>query len=59
MRFTNPDNGEPFYSKRRRRFDTDKSPHELTFSCYHAYRFLERDRVRRWLVEAIEDARPN
>ncbi len=59
MRFINPDNGVPFFSKRRRRFDTDKCPHELTFSCYQGYRFLERDRVRRWLVDAIEDVRPN
>lgn len=31
--------------------------HELTFSCYRGYRFLERDRVRKWLAEAITKAR--
>ncbi|HEU5115471.1 MAG TPA: transposase [Isosphaeraceae bacterium] len=31
--------------------------HELTFSCYHRYRFLQAERTCLWLTEAIERAR--
>lgn len=31
--------------------------HELTFTCYHAYPFLSRDRTRQWLVDALSEAR--
>jgi putative transposase len=29
----------------------------LTFSCYRQYAFLERDRTREWLCEALAEAR--
>ncbi len=31
--------------------------HELTFSCYHRFPFLERERTCQWLVASIENAR--
>lgn len=30
--------------------------HALTFSCYHGHRFLQSDRTRAWLAEAINQA---
>ncbi len=48
------------YRDRVSRRRTDNEPthaHELTFSCYRGYRFLEAERTRRWLIEAIERAR--
>ncbi len=45
--------------KRRHRtnFNVPGQAHELTFSCYRRYPFLARERVCRWLVNAIEAAR--
>ena|SRR5438093_1251556 len=31
--------------------------HELTFSCFHRYRFLQADRTCQWLADAIDAAR--
>jgi putative transposase len=31
--------------------------HGLTFTCFHRYRFLAKDRYCEWLAEAIEEAR--
>src|SRR5438270_10796043 len=45
------------YRKRCRRYDEPGHAHELTFSCYRRLPLLSRDRTRRWLVEAIEQAR--
>ena len=53
MRIRNPQTGKTYYRKRRRRFDRDRIPRELTFTCFRRYRFLSRDRTRRWLVEAM------
>jgi putative transposase len=53
-------NGEMVYQRRTRRRRAYNEPghaHELTFSCYHGYRFLERDRTCLWLAEAIDSAR--
>jgi putative transposase len=43
--------------KRCRRYDVPGDAHELTFSCYRRLPLLSRDRTRRWLVEAIGEAR--
>jgi putative transposase len=56
MRIRDAQTGKTHFSKRRRRFD-DGSPRELTFSCFRRFRFLERDRVREWFVQALDDAR--
>lgn len=39
--------------QRPRAYNEAKQAHELTFSCYHRYRFLEKDRTCRWLADAI------
>jgi putative transposase len=57
MLVPDPESGRMIYRKRRRRFDEDRSPRELTFSCYRRLRLLDRDRTRRWFVEALEVAR--
>jgi putative transposase len=57
MRVHNPLTGTTYFSKRRRRFEEGRRPHELTFSCYHRYQFLSRDRTREWFVEALEAKR--
>ena len=45
-------------ARRRRSFDEPGHAHQLTFSCYHRFRFLEAERTCTWLAEAIERARP-
>jgi putative transposase len=57
MRIVDPNSGQSYFSKRRRRFTTDRAPHELTFSCYKGYPFLARDRVRQWFVESLDQTR--
>jgi putative transposase len=57
MRIDDPNSGKSWFSKRRKRFDVDLQPRELTFSCYHRYRFFERDRTREWFITALEKAR--
>ncbi len=42
---------------RRRSFDHPGHAHELTFSCYHGYNLLSKDRSRDWLVDALDRAR--
>lgn len=41
----------------RHAFNDPGHVHFLTFSCYHRHQFLTDDRVRAWLVDAIELAR--
>ena len=43
MRIHDASNDSTYFSKRRRRYD-DGSPRELTFTCYHRFPFLARDR---------------
>jgi putative transposase len=57
MRVVDPKTGRPYFSKRRRRFDGELSPRELTFSCYKHFPFLDRNRTRAWFVEALQSAR--
>jgi putative transposase len=59
MRITNPQTGETYFSKRRRRYDDEHCPRELTFCCYHGFPFLAKDRSRQWFIDALETARRN
>ena len=43
--------------KRVRHFDLPGDAHFLTFSCFHRLPLLSKDRTRKWLVEAIGNAR--
>jgi len=42
---------------RPRGFNDPGHAHELTFSCYHHFAFLSKERSCRWLADAIEDSR--
>jgi len=57
MKVFDPNTGRARYRKRRRRYDDPGHARELTFSCFRGYRFLERDRVRTWFLEALDHAR--
>jgi len=57
MRIRDPNTGKTFFRKMRRATDEAGHAYELTFSCYHRYRFLERDRARQWFVDAMQEAR--
>jgi len=57
MWITDPNTGRKFAKKCRRRFDSENTPRELTFSCYRGYPFLARDRTCQWFVDAVENAR--
>jgi putative transposase len=57
MRVVDPNTGREFFSKRRRRFNSDCAPRELTFSCYKGYPFFAKDRTCEWFVEALQQAR--
>jgi putative transposase len=43
--------------RHRRNHNEPGHAHELTFSCYKGFKFLQADRTRKWLAEAIEEAR--
>src|SRR2546422_141590 len=43
--------------KRVRHFDLLGDAHFLTFSCFHRFPLLSKDRTRKWLIEAIGNAR--
>ena len=47
----------PAVRPRRRTFNDPGHAHELTFSTYRRFRFLDRDRVRRWFADALAAAR--
>jgi putative transposase len=57
MRIHDAKTGRSYFSKRRRRFDNEHTPRELTFSCYKGFAFLNSDRTRHWFLEALENAR--
>jgi putative transposase len=57
MHIRDPASGDSWFSKRRKRYDGNRDPRELTFSCYRRFRFLERDRARQWFIAALEKAR--
>lgn len=56
-RIHDPQTGKSYFSKKRRRCEDDLSPRSITFTCYHRYKFLLKDRSRIWLVDAIEEGR--
>jgi putative transposase len=58
MRMINPKTGTTYFTKRRRRFDDEICPRELTFSCYHRFAFFSKDQSRRWFLEAVQTVRP-
>jgi putative transposase len=57
MRVHDSASGDSWFRKRRKRYDGNRDPRELTFSCYCRFPFLERDRVRLWFIEALRNAR--
>jgi putative transposase len=44
-------------TSKRRSYHEPGHAHELTFSCYHGFKFLSADRTCQWLAEAIEGMR--
>ena len=40
-----------------KRYNDPGDAHELTFTCYHGYPLLSKDRSRQWLVDAVNRAR--
>jgi len=59
FRWWYPETGEPEGPQRKRKktYNTPGDTHYLTFSCVGQLPLLSRDRVRLWLVEAIDKAR--
>jgi putative transposase len=57
MRLTDPVTGRTYVEKRRVRYNDAGEPRELTFSCYHQFAFLSRDRSREWLRDSLDGAR--
>ncbi len=47
----------PHHRKQVRSHSTPGHAHELTFSCFHKLPLLNRDRTRRWFLEALDAAR--
>ncbi len=41
----------------RRDYNEPGHAHELTFSCYKGFKFLQAERTRGWLMESIEETR--
>ena len=57
MRIVNPLTGETYFRKLRKRIDVLGHAHELTFSCYKRFKFLDSDRTREWFTNALAEAR--
>jgi putative transposase len=45
------------HHKRVKSFNIPDHAHELTFSCFHGLKLLDRDQTRRWFVDALESTR--
>jgi putative transposase len=43
--------------QRPRAYNEPKQAHELTFSCYHRFPFLSKERTCQWLAAAVHQAR--
>jgi putative transposase len=52
-----PITGRSYFSKRRHRFDDERMPRELTFSCFKRMPLLNPERTRRWFVQALQEMR--
>jgi putative transposase len=57
MRVYDPVSRKWVYRKRLCHYDEPGQARCLTFSCFHRYRFLEKDRTRQWFLEALQAAR--
>ena len=57
MKIEDSQSGNAFFQKRRRRYDVMGDARELTFSCFHGFPFLNRDRTRQWFIDALAEAR--
>lgn len=57
MHYRDSKTGKTFDRKLRRCSDEPGRAYELTFSCYHRHRFLEKDRTRHWFIDALAEAR--
>jgi putative transposase len=57
MRIVDVQTGNSYLEKRRVRYNEPGQPRELTWSCYHGYALLSRNRTRQWLCEALDQAR--
>ena len=57
MRIYDHANDKSYFQKRRRRYDDECDAREFTFSCYHRFQFLNRDRTREWFIESLDSAR--
>ena len=57
MRIFDSKSGKSYVRKTRQRYNEPGQARELTFSCYHGYQFLKRDRTRLWFLEELESAR--
>ena len=44
-------------AQRPRAYNEPKQAHELTFSCYHRFEFLSKERTCQWLASAVHEAR--
>jgi putative transposase len=43
--------------RHRQNYNQPGDAHELTFCCYHRYKFLQAERTAEWLKQAIDEAR--
>ena len=59
MKIHDPKLNREVFRKLRLRFDSERTPRELTFSCFDRYKFLNSDRTRHWFVEALDAERKN
>ncbi|MEX1026815.1 MAG: transposase [Candidatus Paceibacterota bacterium] len=57
MRIYDHATGKSYFQKRRKRYELEGDARDFTFSCYHRYQFLSRDRTREWFIEALASAR--
>jgi putative transposase len=57
VRIIDPATGREFNSKRRQRFDEERMPRELTFSCFQRLPLLNRDRSCLWFADALNETR--
>ena len=57
MRVFDQKSGKSFFEKRRHRYDEPGHARELTFCCYHGFKFLSRDRTCQWFIDALAEAR--
>jgi len=57
MEIFDPNSKQWKLRKVRRRYNGLGDARELTFSCFHRYQFLARDRTRHWFIDELIAAR--